>query len=231
MTNPCRALSVMTLAAALLPLSLGAGNLTSCPAYQDVAKMGAVGSFDIDRYAGRWFEVASRRIPLVEGNVSCTYYDVGHDAGDAARWRDAITLKQGPAAGGGAVISTPSFGARLSPDPALPGMLSEGCFLKGCDKPVVGAPYWVIDVVEADEGAGGRGAAVGAAPYAYALVYSCVELLPVGGGKKLRQDFVYLYSRQRTMPPRVRLRFEAAMLAGGIHTEFIKDTEQAGCTD
>ena len=198
------------------------GHLTTCPSYADVAKLSAVGDFDIDRYKGRWYEIASHRIPIVEGNVSCTYYDVSHTHGDTERWGDAITLKQGPAAGGGAVISTPSFGARLSPDEALPGMLSEGCFLRGCDKPVVGANYWVLDLVEG---------ANATAPYAHALVFSCIALLPVGGGEKLRQDFVYIYSRERTMPPAVRARFEATMLKGGIHTEFIRNTEQDGCTD
>ena len=215
-----------------------------CPRYASIANHAAVDDFTIDRYVGPtgesvWFEIASHRIPLVEDNISCTKYRVAYNASTAAKhaWADAISFKQGSPTGGGATIATPFFEGKLSPNASEPGKLSEGCLgAAGCSKPTLLASYWVIDAVV--EGAEGN--AVGdartsepaaGAVYSDALVYSCIDILPIpgSGGQKLRQDFVYIYSRKRTMLASVRRRFLETMQRGGVRTAMIRDTNQTGC--
>ena len=171
----------------------------ACPSYERIANTGnpLVREFNMSRYLGHWYEIRSHNVPGLTTGCMCTRYNY---TGNAGAWVEHLSCCKGrPTAKPSRYISN----GRPTKDSQWPGEMQSS---------VDGLPwaaYWVLDI-EAPTSKDS------VSPYEYAWLYACTDIIG------FKDEFVYFFSRNSSMPAALQTAWLTRAAQVGINTKDMK---------
>jgi len=158
----------------------------------------AAQQLDPKKFAGMWWEIASRNIPLITDYCRCSKYQFELTS-ETTFTNQFICDQAFPVSLLLPVLNISTSGGF---DPEMPGDMYEN-FTDS-----LSADYWVLNLW---------------GDYEYAFVYACLEVA------WSTSEFVYVFSRTRTLPDNIRKEMFDYAESVGISTSRVKEVPLANC--